>query len=277
MTSTRSTGDIERAKRVAGERYLGAPVELSLGMDVSEFRPGLVLLHLPDPGDDLASGMVAPVGLSVLADCAGGVALSAYQLIGVSGPTVEFRVDYTGVSPRGAVRAESSVTDEVGGTGRAAVTILDSTDAVIARAQGYYVLVSDPPEAAEDPGTVPRPGVVEVLRAAVRAATDPTMVPVPVVRALANPRMQVHGGVLLAIGHLAQREVQLVDVDRAGALTPMSMRVDYLRPVPVDGGELSCRTDYVRRGRGFHTLRTSLVRADGKVATVVTGLWAVAR
>jgi acyl-coenzyme A thioesterase PaaI-like protein len=51
------------------------------------------------------------------------------------------------------------------------------------------------------------------------------------------------------------------------------MNVDYLRPAICDGTALRFRTEYVRRGKRFATLRTEVVRADGRVAEAATGLW----
>lgn len=56
-------------------------------------------------------------------------------------------------------------------------------------------------------------------------------------------------------------------------MTPLTVQAQYLLPAPAQGAELTCRTSYVRRGRAFSTVRTELVRPDGRIATLVTGLW----
>jgi uncharacterized protein (TIGR00369 family) len=91
---------------------------------------------------------------------------------------------------------------------------------------------------------------------------------------LANPREQIHGGVVVALAELAQRDVREAATS-PGAAAPrlLSMAVDYLRPADCDGTPLACRSEYTRHGKRFSTLRTELVRPDGRLAAIGTGLW----
>lgn len=287
------------AAEVASRRLMATSVEGCLGAYVTEFGDNAAQLRMPIPRGDLARGGVGDaVALNVIADTAGGLAISAYRAAGLSGPTIELRVDHVAPSAddAGWLIAESTVSHEVAQAGHATVVVRDDTDRVLARAQGHYVLpvLGAAPDWPTE-GAVAELGRPDALLAALgHGGSDPANWTVRTTSALANPRGQVHGGILLAMGQLAQLRVQAPhlrapDFDardlRSPGLgaelggpalpRPMSLQVEYLRPVPTDGSEASCQTGYVRRGRRFRTLRTELVRADGRVATIVTGLWSV--
>ena len=299
------------AAELASRRLMATAVEGCLGAYVSELGDNTAQLRMPIPRGDLARGGVGgAVSLNVIADTAGGLAICAYRAAELSGPTIELRVDRVAppADDAGWLIADSTVSHEVAQAGYATVVVRDDTNRVLARAQGHYVL----PElaAAADwsiGGGVAELGRPDALLAALRpGGSDPASWTVRSTMAMANPRAQVHGGILLAMGQLAQLRLQAPDcgtpdlaapdlggadlgasdlgaaldgaaLDGAAMPSPMSVQVEYLRPVPTDGSEVSCRTSYVRRGRRFRTLRTELVRADGRVATIVTGLWSVGR
>jgi len=289
MTSGVETGARWRtAARLSNQRLVEAPVEGQLGMSVDEMSPAGVRTRMPIPVGELAeAGGGLEVATSVLADTAAGVALSAYQ--GHGGPTIELRLDHVAAPTERArwLIAEASVRHEVAGAAYLAAMVRDDTGSEVARATGHFLLargsrgVAPPPlpnsssvAPSEHGGPATKTMSDGLFRALVPGA-DPADWALPASEWLANARYDVHGGVLLAIGQLAQRRIQ--EADGTGAeLTPLRIETDYLRPVPADGGELRCRTAYVRRGRSFCTLRSELARADGKLAAVVNGLWSSA-
>jgi uncharacterized protein (TIGR00369 family) len=163
--------------------------------------------------------------------------------------------------------------------------VSDDTGRVLVRAVGHYLSrrrtarPAAPGPAAATSGAelgcpadeVGKPDAL--LRALAPAGDGPALWVLPAAAELANPRQDVHGGALLTIGHLAQQRFVHADTAAGESMTPLSLQAQYLLPVPADGSELRCRTEYVRRGRAFRTVRSELVRPDGRVATVVSGLW----
>ncbi|MET0190887.1 MAG: PaaI family thioesterase, partial [Pseudonocardia sediminis] len=81
-----------------------------------------------------------------------------------------------------------------------------------------------------------------------------------------------HGAVLAGLAQGAQ-SVFLAGrgpVAGGGRARPLSVTVDYLRPAQVDV-PLRARTEQVRDGRRFWTLRTELLLPDGRPAARITG------
>jgi acyl-coenzyme A thioesterase PaaI-like protein len=275
------------AARLSNQQLVEAPVEGQLGMSVDELSPAGVRTRMPIPVGELAeAGGGLEVATSVLADTAAGVALSAYQ--GHGGPTIELRLDHVAAPAEQArwLIAEAAVLHEAAGAAYLAAVVRDDTGQEVARAAGHFVLArgsrggASPPlpnssagEPAERGG--PASEMTDGLFRTLAPGGDPADWVLSASEWLANARYDVHGGVLLAIGQLAQRRFQEAD-DASAALAPLRIETDYLRPVPADGGELRCRTGYVRRGRSFCTLRSELARADGQLAAVVNGLWSSA-
>jgi acyl-coenzyme A thioesterase PaaI-like protein len=201
----------------------------------------------------------------------------------VSGPTVELRVDLA-AEPATQARwlfGQGSLRYLGSGGALLGAEVTDDTSRSIAVASAWFVALpsgSEPaPPISGCAGQFDGPGSLLAALAAGRPRSagpgDDGRWEVSAAPAMSNPRDQVHGGVLLAIGRRAQWHAQHTDVADAGALRPLSLTAEYLRPVPADGAAVSCRSSYVRRGRAFRTLRTELLRADGKVAATVTGLW----
>lgn len=275
-----------------GGWLLSGPIEGRLGMLVTELSPAGSRARLPIPAED-PDGERAGLALAinVLADTAGGVALSAYVGGAGGGPTIELRLDHVARPAEEAswLFGEAEVLHEVGGSGYLSIAVTDDTGRSVARAGGHYLLrrprakESDPagPAPGSERGAGPdtelgcpsdEVGVPDVLLSALApTGDDPEVWRLPAVGELANPRGDVHGGALLTVGELAQR--RFLAASTGGPMTPLTVQAQYLLPAPARGGEVTCRTSYVRRGRSFSTVRTELVRPDGRIATLVTGLW----
>jgi len=305
----------QTAVRLGNGQLFGAPVEGQLGMRMMDKSAGHATTWMPIPVGALADAADgARVATGVLADTAGGVALSAYNGRGHGGPTIELRLDHVAppAQDAGALIATARVLHEAGGAAYVTAEVTDDTDRMVARATGHYLLLSrgsQPVAALPAPaGNAPAgngagtnasgsngagtngsvgygageldgfaPGSAdELFRALGPAGGDPAVWSLAAAERLANGRGDVHGGILLAIGQLAQQRFQLADSAGMARPRPLSTQAEYLRPVPADGAELTCRTEYVRRGRAFRTVRCQLVRSDGRVAAVVSGLWSSA-
>lgn len=273
-----------------GDRLRNTPVEGGFGLRMSELGADGGRLRLPIPlGEPDRDGRPDSVGvavaLDVLADTAGGVTVSTCLGKGIGSPTIELRIDHVAppAEDAGWMVAHSTVSHEVAGAGYATALVHDDTGRLLARASGYYVVATPETTLGERPspdrpapafaGVGPNDGPGALLAALTPSGDDPAEWSLPAAPALANLRGHVHGGVLMALGELAQRRLQLTDLSRDVVPRLLTVRAEYLRPAPVDGTALRCRTGYVRRGRRFRTLRSELVRADGRVATIVTGLW----
>jgi acyl-coenzyme A thioesterase PaaI-like protein len=268
----------DEAKRAVFERMGRIPADSSFGVQVSDLLADGVRLRAPVPADP---DVLTPVALCVLVDASCGCAMAQAQGGGLSGPTIELRIDHAATPAPGAtwLTAESTLRFHAGGATYLTARVADNTGQLLAMAQGHFVMLAPDADPGEPLPSRPRPGTADVLAALNSAGTDPANWDVPAVWQLSNPRGQVHGGVLMGIAQLAQRRMQLTDlsngVSGGTAPRPLSITAEYLRPALADGGQLHCRTEYARRGRRFRTLRTDLVRPDGRVATTVTGLWSV--
>ena len=124
-------------------------------------------------------------------------------------------------------------------------------------------------------------GVPDIGPAPVRAQFDPADIRVSVLGAgecvasiepaMSNSGGIVHGGVLMSLAHAAQDAFERT-LD--GKSRRIRFAVDYLRPVPPRGELRMCST-LERGGRKLRSIRTELVREDGKVVAVATGIGAM--
>ncbi|WP_028925217.1 PaaI family thioesterase [Pseudonocardia acaciae] len=299
MAGGLDTTGLDTTRRTAAERVTdrlrAIPVEGGLGTRVSRLDAdgGQLRLPIPPGPDGDPDGVALTVALNVLADVAGGVAVSMCAGRGLGSPTIELRIDHLAppAPDAGWLIADSTVPHHAAGAGYAAVVVHDDRDRAVAHAHGHFAVTTPETALGEPPpmdrttdgtdGIAPhRPDALLATLAAVVTPSgpgdDPADWSLTCGPELSNPRGQVQGGVAMAIGQLAQRRAQAPDLSDGAELRPLTVHAEYLRPAPIDGTELRCRTEYVRRGRRFRTLRTELVRADGRVATIVTGLWAAA-
>lgn len=259
-------------------RLTQIPADCVIGVQGGGLLADGVRLRVPiRPADDVVRSF-AP---AVLADAACGFAVARCFGGGVSGPTIELRLDHAGEpSPQARwLIAESQVRFERGESVFLTAEVTDDTGRPVAFAQGHFVVLGSPVDPAEMERlpTLVREDLIRALRDAVSGeSADSNTWTVPTDLVFSNPRQQVHGGMLMGLGELAQRRVQRTEeggVALAARPQPLRITCEYLRPVPIDGADLIFRTEYTRRGRRFRGLRTEVVRADGRVAAEVSGLW----
>jgi uncharacterized protein (TIGR00369 family) len=162
-----------------------------------------------------------------------------------------------------------------GGLGRA--VFVDDTGVTVAHGMATMAVVGRPPgpggwSLTNETGPGPDVPLFDARRlelAPIWDGPDVTSATVPIDPSMANPHEQVHGGVLLTIAERAQRRMH-----PAGSAV-LTMTIEYLRPAGIDADHITCRSTSVRRGRRYSTVRTELVRPDGKVAAEATGIASV--
>ncbi|MFP5020608.1 acyl-CoA thioesterase domain-containing protein [Pseudonocardia phyllosphaerae] len=282
-----------------GGRVRNAPVERGLGM-----RPA------PDAGPDrvrvrapltdavlLPGGAVAPVLPATLADSGIGFLVVSRGRLAAGAPTVDLRLDLAGTPAADSEWLTADLAllhlDDRIGLGRAEMR--DDAGTLVAHAMVTMTLT----------GVPDRPGGLAAAGRAADSATpaasgpasdghpdddfraelppfDPTALRPEALRidpetgdALYTPGVgatnlngTTHGAVLSGFAQAAQ--VAYLDRHGAAGTRPLSLTVDFLRPVQVDD-ELRARTEVVRDGRRFWTLRTELLLPDGRAAVRAVG------
>ena len=81
----------------------------------------------------------------------------------------------------------------------------------------------------------------------------------------------VQGGVTAMLADTAMQMAIQSTMGRGDAFVPLDMKVNYLRPVASDGGELLARATVVHRGRQIRVATVEIVNAAGKPVAVATG------
>jgi uncharacterized protein (TIGR00369 family) len=257
-------------------RFARSPVEGGLGLAPVEIGCGRVLLRIPlGPHTRDATGRVSTVLVSVAVDTALGIAVHTSTPARSGGPTVELRVDHHGAPAAGAtcLFVEGVGVHEDRSCGVGHVSVRDDLGTLIAHAAGTMVV--DPLPMGQhrrvwkDFTGVPKLDLAALPPGLDGTGTgaDPAELRLTLSPTIANLRGDVHGGMVMAIAHAAQARLAAA---HPAPSRPLTTTVDYLRPVPLSGA-LTCRSTVVRDGRRFRTVRTELVRDDGKIAAAATG------
>lgn len=248
------------------EHLRKSPVESGLRPEPLTVGRGHLTARLPlTDRTRTLDGRVSTFALGTFADLGVGVAVNSAVVDSVGGPTVELTVAIAGEPGPDArfLVLESEVVSVNSVTGIGRTVIRDDTGVVVAHAWGVMATspgVADPiGEPATDRFDL-RSVVVEPLTAdfaQARVALDDKMV---------NNRGSVHGGVLTGIAMTVQDAFL-----GGGGWQGLTFTAQFLRPAVPDFGHLECRTEFVRRGRTFRTVRTRLLRPDGVVVLEATG------
>lgn len=80
-----------------------------------------------------------------------------------------------------------------------------------------------------------------------------------------NAMMTVHGGVLATLLDTAMGSAIFTMLPDATAYTTLELKVNYIRSVAVDDGELRCEANTVHVGRRTATAEGKIHNADGKL------------
>ena len=249
--------------------FAAAPVETGLGVVPLAVDPGHVRARLAVRPEWIRScGRVEPVVLCVAADMGVGVGVHSLASAGTDAMTLELRLDFAHsvARPSSELHVEGWGLDIGPQSGAGRAEIRDESGSLVASATG---IMSVDRAAGLDPSR--RPPARDRLDPRTRVVRDepgnPAAVSARLRGDMVNPLGTVHGGVLMALGALAQERFR----DGAAVTRPLSLEVHFLRPVPFSLGELNLHSESIRRGRRFWTVRTELRRPDGVPVARVTG------
>ena len=85
---------------------------------------------------------------------------------------------------------------------------------------------------------------------------------------LASPLGTVEGGITACLADVTMACAVQTTVPAGSADAPTDLRVQFLRPVPPDGRQLTCRAAVVHRGRGLAVARAEVTNADQKLVAL---------
>ena len=87
---------------------------------------------------------------------------------------------------------------------------------------------------------------------------------------LTSPSGLVLGGVTACLADIALGAAVETTVPAGTALAPTDLRVQFIRPVPPDGGRISARATVVHRGRGIAATRAEVTNEEGKLLALAS-------
>ncbi|MBP2369366.1 PaaI family thioesterase [Pseudonocardia parietis] len=298
MTGTTAPSSTHRPGPSTRERMRWAPVETGLGMepDPSSSRDRTRLRAPLHDGVRTGDGRVLTVLPALLADSGIGYLVYSTARLDAGAPTLDLRIDLAGAPAPDARWLVAELTllhldDEIG-VGRAEMR--DDTGVLVAHAVVTMALTAVPdrpgglarPGGSIDPDAAPRtdgtgstdgadfrstlppfdPARLAPENLEIDDATgDAVFTPGP---STVNLNGTTHGAVLSGLAQSAQAS----HLRRAGAdqVRPLSLTVDFLRPAHVDT-TLRARSEIVRDGRRFWSVRTELLLPDGRPAVRAVG------
>jgi uncharacterized protein (TIGR00369 family) len=118
-------------------------------------------------------------------------------------------------------------------------------------------------------GELPPPPIGELLGLRAVAASDGAATfAIPAHAWLAQPLGFVQGGVTACLADSAMASAVQTTVADGRAYAPVDLRVNFLRPVPPDGRELTATATIVHRGRSMAYTRADVVNEDGKIVAI---------
>lgn len=106
-----------------------------------------------------------------------------------------------------------------------------------------------------------RPGSAERGRVVFHASADPRF---------ANPMGGLHGGIIATLLDSALGCAAMTVLPPGKLYTTVTLELKYLRPVELDGSELTATGVVIHAGRSQITAEGTLTNADGKVVATAT-------
>jgi len=88
---------------------------------------------------------------------------------------------------------------------------------------------------------------------------------------LTSPLRTVQGGAIAMLGHAAFATAVTTTLDAGSAYRPVDVKVNFLRPVFADGGELTAHGTVTHRGRTLAVATADVFGTDGKKVATATG------
>ena len=245
--------------------------------DISEMRsdgPRLSGSMPTGPWLHGADGRPTAGSLGVLLDDVVGYAVLLGRPSGTWSVSSEISVDVVGAVPSGSrVVAVGTIehADAAGGIASGRIVDDDGRLVALCRQHGRWVAAVPPdPDgasvAAAGPGERDYDGILDLIGAEVTTTTDGAELVLAPSARVVNPLGILHGGIALC----ASDVVASAALVRAGRpLATASIRVSYVRPVPVDA-PVSFRATVVHAGRGLGVVQVTSFGAAGKPCTIAT-------
>lgn len=87
---------------------------------------------------------------------------------------------------------------------------------------------------------------------------------------LTSPSGFVLGGVTACLADVALGAAVQTTIPAGSALAPTDLRVQFIRPVPPDGGSITARAQVVHRGRGMAASRAEVTNDQGKLLALAS-------
>jgi uncharacterized protein (TIGR00369 family) len=118
-------------------------------------------------------------------------------------------------------------------------------------------------------GELPLPPIKHLMGIRPVEATEGTCAfTIPATGWLTSPSGFVEGGVTACLADFALCSAIQTTLPAGTAFAPTDLRVQFIRPVPADGRQVTARADVVHRGRGLAVSRAEVTNEDGKLVAL---------
>ena len=87
---------------------------------------------------------------------------------------------------------------------------------------------------------------------------------------ITSPRGLVEGGVTACLADIALGDAVQTTVPAGTAIAPTDLRVQFIRPMPPDGGSMTARANVVHRGRGVAATRAEITNEQNKLVALAS-------
>jgi uncharacterized protein (TIGR00369 family) len=88
---------------------------------------------------------------------------------------------------------------------------------------------------------------------------------------LTSPTGLLQGGTIAMLADAAMQAAVVSTAPAATAVAALDLKVNFLRPAPPDGGQLTARAEVIHRGRKIAIARSDVANEDGKTVVAATG------
>jgi uncharacterized protein (TIGR00369 family) len=92
---------------------------------------------------------------------------------------------------------------------------------------------------------------------------------------LSSPVRRLYGGALALLADTALTSAAQTTVPAGTAIAPLDLRIQYLRPLMPDGGEIRVTARVFHRGKTLGVVNAELLNPEGKVAATATSTFLV--
>jgi uncharacterized protein (TIGR00369 family) len=121
-------------------------------------------------------------------------------------------------------------------------------------------------------GELPPPPIVYFIGLRwVEATEGSATLAVPMTEWLNSPAMRIYGGALAWVADVCLTGAVQTTVPPRTAFSPLDLKVNFVRPVAADGGELIARGSVIHRGRTLAVASAEIRNQEGKIVALATG------